>query len=104
MARFDVFTNPFVPERGRTPYVLDVQNDHLGGLATHVVIPLRSPESFGAPASGLNPVLVVDGRRVVLDTASLAPVPNSLLNNPIARSGPWRDDVLDALDTLFGSY
>jgi toxin CcdB len=104
MARFDVFANPFVPERGRTPYLLDVQNDHLGGLATHVVIPLRSPESFGTPASGLNPVLVVDGRRVVLDTASLAPVPNSLLNNPIARSGPWRDDVLDALDTLFGSY
>jgi toxin CcdB len=104
MARFDVFANPLVLERGRTPYLLDVQNDHLGGLATHVVIPLRSPESFGTPARGLNPVLVVDGRRVVLDTASLAPVPSSLLKNPIARSGPWRDDVLDALDTLFGSY
>ena len=104
MARVDVFANPFVPERGRTPYVLGVQNDHLGSLATHVVIPLGSPESFGTPASGLDPVLVGDGQRLVLDTASLAPVPNSLLNNPIAGSGPSRDDVLDALDTLFGSY
>ena len=104
MARFDVFANPFVLERGRTPYLLDVQNDHLGGLASHVVIPLRSPESFGTPARGLNPVLVVDGRRLVLDTASLAPVPSSLLKNPAVRGGPWRDDVLDALDTLFGSY
>ncbi len=104
MARFDVYANPFAPDRSRTPFVLDVQNEHLGGLATHVVIPLRSPEGFGLPASGLNPVLEIEGRRLVLDTASLAPVPISLLKHPVARGGPWRDDVLDALDTLFGSY
>lgn len=104
MARFDVYANPFMPDRSHTPMVLDVQNDHLGGLATHVVIPLRSPEGFGQPVKILNPVLDIDGRLLVLDTASLAPVPVSLLKLPIARSGPWRDDVLDALDTLFGAF
>jgi toxin CcdB len=103
MARFDVYANPCAPERTHTPYVLDVQNDHLGPLATHVVIPLRAPLGFGTPVQGLNPVLQVDGRDVVLDTASLAPVPTALLRRPLARLDQ-RDDVLDALDTLFGAY
>ena len=78
MARFDVYANPFAPERRHTPYVLDVQNDHLGPLATRVVIPLRTPESFGTPAA--------------------------LLKKPVSRLEGTRDDVLDALDTLFGAF
>jgi len=104
MARFDVYANPFAPERRHTPYVLDVQNDHLGPLATRVVIPLRAPESFGMPARGLNPVLQIEGKPAVLDTASLAPVPVTLLKKPVARVEHARDDVLDALDTFFGAY
>ncbi|MCA0244310.1 MAG: CcdB family protein [Proteobacteria bacterium] len=104
MARFDVFSNPFAPERSHTPFVLDVQNDHLGPLATRVVIPLRTPKGFGQPARGLNPLVEVNGRTLVVDTASIAPVPSSLLKSPVLRAAPWRDDVLDALDTLFGSY
>lgn len=104
MARFDVHANPFAPERAHTPYVLDVQNDHLGPLATRVVIPLRSPKAFGVPARGLNPVFDVNGKPVVLDTAAIAPVPSSMLEQPVLHASAWRDDVLDALDTLFGSY
>jgi toxin CcdB len=104
MARFDVYSNPFAQERGHTPFVLDVQNDHLGPIATRVVIPLRAPESFGMPARGLNPLFQVDGKSVVLDTAALAPVPAAMLKNPVTRADASRDDVLDALDTLFGSF
>lgn len=104
MARFDVFDNPFAPERSHTPYVLDVQNDHLGALATRVVIPLRTPKSFGVSASGLNPLLQVAGKTVVLDSASLAPVPTQMLRSPVDQLTTQRDEVLDALDTLFGSY
>jgi toxin CcdB len=103
MARFDVYPNPFASERGHTPFVLDVQNEHLTGLATHVVIPLRTPAGFGQPVKALNPVLDIEGRPLVLDTASLAPVPVALLKGPLAQGSPWRDEVLDALDTLFGS-
>ena len=104
MARFDVYSNPFAQERGYTPYVLDVQNDHLGPIATRVVIPLRAPEGFGLPARGLNPLLEVDGKPMVLDTAALAPVPAAMLKKPVARADTSRDEVLDALDTLFGSF
>ena len=104
MARFDVHANPYAPERSRTPFVLDVQNDHLGPLATRVVIPLRSPKTFGTPARGLNPIIEIEGKPVVLDTASLAPVPVALLKRPVARADRWSAQVLDALDTLFGSY
>ncbi len=104
MARFDVYANPFAPDRTHTPYVLDVQSDHLGPLATHVVIPLRTPKGFGALARGLNPMLRVDRRDVVLDTASLAPVPTSMLKKPVARLERQREDILDAIDTLFGAF
>ena len=104
MARFDVYANPFAPERGHTPYVLDMQNDHLGPLGTRVVIPLRAPKGFGTPASGLNPTLKVEGKSVVLDTAALAPVPSTLLKKPVLHAAAWRDEVMDALDTLFGAY
>lgn len=104
MARFDIYQNPYAPERVHTPFVLDVQNDHLGPLGTRIVIPLRSPKGFGTLAQGLNPQLDVDGKTVIADTAALAPVPTSLLKKPVARADRWRDDVLDALDTLFGSF
>ena len=104
MARFDVFPNPFAPERSHTPLVLDVQNDHLGPLATRVVIPLRTAKAMAKPMRDLNPILDVDGRPLVLDTASLAPVPVSMLKRGVPLDRNLRDPVLDALDTLFGSF
>ena len=104
MARFDLYANPHAPDRKHTPFVLDVQNDHLGPLGTRVVIPLRTPRSFGTPAHGLNPVIDVAGQPLILDTASLAPVPTSMLKQPLHHATAARDDIQDALDTLFGSY
>ena len=104
MARLDVFANPVATERGHTPFVLDVQNDHLGPLATRVVIPLRSRKGFGTPARGLNPVLEVAGTPVVLDRAALAPVPAQMLQRAVLRASHWQAEVADALDTLFGAY
>jgi toxin CcdB len=104
MARFDIYANPHAPDRKHTPFVLDVQNDHLGPLGTRVVIPLRTPRGFGTPAQGLNPVIDVAGQPLILDTASLAPVPLNMLKPPLHRAAASRDDIQDALDTLFGAY
>ena len=104
MARFDVYPNPYAAERVHTPYLLDVQNDHLGPLGTRVVIPLRSTQGYGTPARGLNPLLDIAGTALVLDTAALAPVPAAMLKAAAHRADAWRDDIQDALDTLFGSY
>ena len=104
MPRFDVYANPYTDERAHTPYVLDIQNDHLGSMGSRVVIPLRTPRGFGPPARGLNPLIEVDGKPVLLDTASIASVNASSLKRVVARAGNHRAEIAEALDTLFGAY
>jgi toxin CcdB len=104
VGRLDIYANPFPEDRLHTPFVLDVQNDHLGPIASRVVIPLRAAKGFGAVARGLNPVLQVEGKQVVLDTASIASVNGSLLKKVVGRADGHRLEITDALDTLFGSY
>ena len=104
MARFDVFNNPDVAERAHTPYFLDVQNDHIDGLESRVVIPLRDQQAFGPRARDLNPQLEVAGALLILDTAALGAVPLNALRRPVMQLSVGRDEVQAALDTLFGSY
>lgn len=104
MARFDVYPNPAASERRHSPYFLDVQNNFINGLATRVVIPLRREASFAARARNLNPVVQVGGDAVVLDTAALGAVPLHELKKPVANLAARRDEIIEALDALFGAY
>ena len=104
MARFDLYANPIAAERQHTPYLLDVQNDYLEQLASRIVIPLRSEGHFGQPVRDLNPIIEYQGTRLVLDTANLAPVPGHRLGSRIDRIEAQHEAVLNALDTLFGSF
>ncbi|RYF33171.1 MAG: plasmid maintenance protein CcdB [Comamonadaceae bacterium] len=104
MARFDVYRHPDAALRKRTPYLLDVQNDHINGLETRVVVPIRAARQFGLPMRDLNPLLEVDGTQAVLDAAALAAFPASDLRNPVANLRAQADVIVNALDTLFGSY
>ena len=83
---------------------LDKNGDHIDGLATRVVIPLRHEEMFGPCALRLNPRLQVDGLKLVLDTATLGAVPCAVLRQPVAHLTGDQDAVTDALDALFGAY
>ena len=104
MSRFDVYPNPAAAERKHTPFFLDVQNNHVDGLGTRIVVPLRKSALFGPRARNLNPVFIVAGEDVVLDAATLGAVPVSLLRKPVANLGGARAPIQEALDTLFGSY
>ena len=104
MARFDLYANPIAAERKHTPYVLDVQNEYLEQLASRIVIPLRLETHFGQPVRDLNPVIEFKGKRLVLDTANLATLPGHRLSIPVDRLDGQREAVLNALDTLFGSF
>ena len=103
MARYDVYPNPFAVDRPHTPFVLDVQNDHLG-LGTRMVIPLRTPEALSKPARQINPRIEFSGTPLVVDTASMAPVPVSMLKQGAPLANAWWADIQDAIDALFGSY
>jgi toxin CcdB len=104
MPRFDVYANPEAAERKLTPYLMDLQNNHIGHLATRAVVPLRREAAFGPRARNLNPMFSIGGDNVVMDTAALGAVPLSELRKPVANLGAHRAEVQEALDTLFGAY
>jgi toxin CcdB len=104
MARFDVYFNPSASERRVTPYFLDVQNDHLEGLQTRVVVPLRRASAFPRKLRELNPEVTLDGVALVLDTSAIGAVPVTDLRKLAGRLKHEQAAILDALDTLFGSY
>lgn len=99
MARHDVYPAP----SGRG-YLLDVQADDLGGIATRVVVPLVPEAVAPPPVRHLNPVIEVAGARHVLLTQTLLAVPASLLRNPLANLAARRDEVTRALDMLFQGF
>lgn len=104
MARFDVFSHPDASMRKVTPFLLDVQNGHLERIDTRVVIPLRAAASMPLRSRDLNPLFSVAGKDVVADTAALAAFPVSELRHAVADLRSNANEVVAALDTLFGSY
>lgn len=104
MPRFDVYANPDASERARIPYFLDVQNDHIHGLRTKVMVPLWSADVFDTPAADLNPTLDVAGISVVMDVAALGAVPLNALKGAVGNVGRQQLVIQNALDALFGAY
>lgn len=102
--RFDVYVNPDAAERKFVPCFLDIQNDFLEGLDTRVVVPLWSPAAFKQSVRNLNPLLQVDERQYIMDTAAIGAIPMADLRRPIANIASQQLAIQDALDTLFGSY
>lgn len=104
MARYDVYANPEKSEHKHTPFVLDVQNDHLGGVDTRIVIPLRDVRAHGRRLERVHPAFTVNAREVVLDTPTMATFPREWLRAPVASLKPQQHEIQDALDAVFGAY
>ncbi|GAA4330095.1 hypothetical protein GCM10023165_03430 [Variovorax defluvii] len=104
MARFDVYANPDKSEHRHTPFVLDVQNDHLDSVETRVIIPMRDARVHGARLERIHPLFHIQGREVVLDTPTIVTFPRGWLRSPVASLRTEQYQVQDALDALFGSY
>ena len=104
MARFDVYANPDAGEKKLIPYFLDVQNDHIEGLQTRVVVPLWNATRLPIRAESLNPEFEIAGQAVIMDTASLGAAPVSALRRTVHNLAAHQLTIQDALDTLFGSY
>ena len=104
MARFDVYMHPDAVLRKKTPYLLDVQNNHIDRIATRVVLPMRRADLFDQPMSSLNPLFEIAGKQVVLDTAAMAAFPAMELKKPVLSLGAQSQAIVDALDVLFGAY
>ncbi len=103
MARFDVYPNPDAIERAAVPFWLDVQNTFIE-VDTRVVVPLYAVNRFRTLVRNLNPVLVVEGRNVVMNTSALGAVPITDLHRPVGNLKARQIDIQEALDTLLGGY
>ena len=104
MTRFDVYPHPDTSKRAVTPFLLDVQNNFINQLQSRVVVPLRAAAAFGPTMRDLNPLFTISGQSVVLDTAALAAFPASRLKKSVINLSTQSQDIVAALDTLFGSY
>ncbi len=101
MAQFDVHRNPNPATKAAIPFLLDVQSDLLGPLATRVVVPLYSAAALkGAALKTLMPAFQVGGRAVVMATPELAGVPKRNLGAVVAALAAQRGVILAALDLL----
>ncbi|MBU4612440.1 CcdB family protein [Achromobacter sp. GG226] len=105
MARFDIYVTPGGTS-AHTPFLIDVQSNHLRGLATRVVVPLRRLDRFPAVVlpPDLTPTFTVAGQACFLDTPAMAAVPTRELGHAIGSAQSRADDIQNALDRLFGGF
>ncbi|MCX8114746.1 MAG: CcdB family protein [Burkholderiaceae bacterium] len=101
MPRLIVYRNPTRSEWKHTPFLLDVQSDFIASLATRVVVPLRTRDTFPTPLDVLNPAFDIDGKTVIMDTAALAALPRAALRTEVADLRSRRLQIDNALDFLF---
>ena len=101
MPQFDVHENRN-PKTGRLmPYLLDVQNDLLGSLATTVVIPMcLVTETKPLEMERLTPRLEINDRHYLLLTPQLAGIHRKELGDAVANVSNYRDEIIGALDFL----
>lgn len=88
----------------RAGYLLDVQASIHDHFATKAVVPLFPLEELPEFATTLNPVLEVEGARVVMMTQGLAAVPYQLLKQPVVSPSNKRTEIVAALDLLFQGF
>lgn len=105
MARFDVYANSG-KNRTNIPYLVDVQNNVISGLATRIVVPirLRDAHAFLALPPDLFPTITVDGHDCFLDTPQLGAIPLSELKTKIGSAKANQHEIQVALDRVFGTF
>lgn len=104
MARFDVYPNPDNHEAEFIPYFLDVQNDHIKGFKTRVLVPLWRSDRMPSKLNDLNPEFEVKGSLMVMDTPALGAVAVSSLKPSVTNLSAQQLVIQNALDTMFGGY
>ncbi len=99
MAQFDVYLNPNTRTRKLFPYVVDIQNPVISGIATRIVVPLGKVSDFkNEIMTKLTPEMDYKNEKLVFLTPQLASIPAKSLKNPVGTIAHMRDDIIAALD------
>jgi toxin CcdB len=99
--QFDVYRNPSPRMRDQYPFVVDIQSDLLGSLATRMVVPLAVTQlaSSDVPRS-LCPVFQVQGLQLMLLPFEAAPIPKRLLKPDVQSLKRFASDIVAAMDAV----
>jgi toxin CcdB len=101
LARFDLYR----VDDWRVPLMVDVQSDHLGEIASRVIIPLRRVSTVIEVAlPRLKPVLRIEDQDYILVTTDLGAQPLHWLGQPVGNIAKHRDTITAAMDFLFQGY
>lgn len=104
MAQFDLHENRNPKTKGLVPYLLDVQSDLLGDLATAVVIPLCLAGTATRGMTRLTPCLDIDGQAYLLLIPQLASIPRKELGHVMNNLANNRNEIIGAMDFLLAGF
>lgn len=87
--------------REQYPFVVDVQSDLLGSLATRTAVPLAITQltSSDVPRN-LCPVFQVQGMQLMLLPFEAAPMPKSLLKTDVQSLKRFASEIVAAMDAV----
>ena len=99
--QFDIYRNPSSRMREQYPFVVDVQSDLLGSLATRMVVPLAiSPLAWSDVPRSLCPMFQVQGLQLMLLPFEAAPLPKSLLKTDVQSLKRFASEIVAAMDAM----
>ena len=99
--QFGVYHNPSPRMREQYPFVVDIQSDLLGSLATRMVVPLAISQlaSRDVPRN-LCPMFQVEGLQLMLLPFEAAPIPKRLLKDEVQTLKRFANEIIAAMDAV----
>ncbi len=104
MAQFDIHTNIDPKSRSRTPYILDIQSDHLDVLATRIVVPVQKIRDGDDRITRIHPIVEIAGQRYVAVVSEMAAILARILGPVVATAADARTDIVAAVDLLITGF
>ena len=105
MGQFSVHKNTNEITKDKYPYLIDVQNQLLESLETHLVIPLVQLSKYEkTPIKDLMPIVVIDNKQFVLLTPQMAGIHKKYLGTTIAELQKSRQEIVSAIDFLLTGF
>ena len=103
MAQFDVYPHPVEEWCSQSPYLVDIQSDHVRGVRNRLTIPLTHID-VESPGPRISPAVQVAGVTLFVDTLGIAAFPAGDLQGVVANLRNDADAMWSALDYAQDGY
>ncbi|HDG1672869.1 TPA: CcdB family protein [Kluyvera cryocrescens] len=100
--QFDVYRNPSERTKLLYPYIMVVQHDYYGSLATRLVLPLSGHSYLKDYYHQVTPLVNIDFQTLAINAPAMTSIDKSKLNKRqfVCNLHSARSSVISALDAL----